>query len=42
MTPPDKPGLGVELDRDAFARAAEAFQNLGDSGYLSYKRASLR
>jgi glucarate dehydratase len=42
VTPPDIPGLGVKLDRDAFARAAEAYHKLGDTGYLSYKRESLR
>jgi L-alanine-DL-glutamate epimerase-like enolase superfamily enzyme len=42
VTPPDIPGLGVQLDRDAFARAAEAYRKLGDTGYLSYKRESLR
>ncbi len=39
---PDRPGLGVELDRDAVNKAAEAFETLGDTGYLSHKRASLR
>ena len=35
---PDLPGLGVELDRDAVARASEAFRTLGDAGYLDHRR----
>ncbi len=41
VIPPEKPGLGITLNRDAFERAAEAYRTLGDAGYLSYKRASL-
>ena len=32
--PPEKPGLGVELDPDGFARAAEAYRNEGELAYL--------
>jgi glucarate dehydratase len=32
--PPEKPGLGVELDVDGFAQAAETYQKEGEFAYL--------
>jgi glucarate dehydratase len=32
--PPEKPGLGVELDPDGFARAAESYRTEGELAYL--------
>lgn len=34
MVPPERPGLGVELDQDAVARYAEAFRQRGDLTYF--------
>jgi glucarate dehydratase len=34
VIPPDKPGLGVELDREALARYAELFRKKGDLTYF--------
>jgi L-alanine-DL-glutamate epimerase-like enolase superfamily enzyme len=34
VCPPDRPGLGVEMDMDAFKAAAEVYAKHGEQAYL--------